>query len=51
MQIAKSNVYTADFETTGKPNLDKDGEVRVFLWSLVECETLKSWYGYTIERP
>ena len=49
MQIAKSNVYTADFETTGKPNLDKDGEVRVFLWSLVECETLKSWYGYSIE--
>lgn len=42
-------VYCADFETTSETNLIKDGEVRVWLWSLVECGTGNEWYGTDIE--
>ena len=41
--------YCADFETTGKLNLEKDGRVRVWLWSLVNCDTKEEWYGYDIQ--
>ena len=37
--------YAADFETTGKLNLQTDGRVRVWLWSLVNCETKEEYYG------
>ena len=37
--------FAADFETTGKLNLEKDGRVRVWLWSLVDCDTNQEWYG------
>lgn len=42
--------YCADFETTSKQNLDIDGYVRVWLWSLVDCTTMEEWYGTTIEQ-
>lgn len=42
-------VYCADFETTSETNLQIDGYVRVWLWSLVDCETKEEWYGYDIE--
>lgn len=41
--------FTADFETTGETNLEKDGCVRVWLWSLVNCNTREEWCGTTIE--
>lgn len=41
--------YCADFETTGKLNLEKDGRVRVWLWSLVDCDTFNEYYGTDIE--
>ena len=37
------------FETTTKKNLDTDGFVRVWLWSLVHVETKTSYYGFDIE--
>src|SRR5574344_1537318 len=37
--------YAADFETTGKLNLQTDGRVRVWLWSLVNCETKEEYWG------
>ncbi len=49
MLVLKSNVYVADFETTSYENLQKDGYVRVWLWSLINCETYQSWYGYDIK--
>lgn len=41
--------YCADFETTGQTNYLKDGYVRVWLWSLVDCETKEEWYGFDIQ--
>lgn len=41
--------YTADFETTGNLNLQIDGKVRVWLWSLVDVNTKEEWYGESIE--
>lgn len=40
--------FTADFETTGETNYYKDGYVRVWLWSLVNCDTMEEWYGTDI---
>ncbi len=36
-------VYSADFETTTDTNLAIDGYVRVYLWSLVNCESMKDY--------
>lgn len=45
-----SSTWSADFETTGKTNLEIDGRVRVWLWSLVRCSSVKEeYYGTTIE--
>lgn len=49
LKVKKSSVYTADFETTSYPNLIKDGYVRVWLWSIVNCETFNCWFGYDID--
>jgi len=40
-------LWCADFETTGKANYDKDGHVRVWLWSLVSNEG--EFHGTTIK--
>lgn len=51
--MAKGNLsttWTADFETTGRTNLEIDGRVRVWLWSLVRCSSAnEEYYGTTIE--
>ena len=47
--IAKSNVWTADFETSSLPNYEKFGRVHVFLWSLVNCDTHESRFGQDME--
>lgn len=45
-----SSTWCADFETTGKTNLEIDGRVRVWLWSLVRCSKQREeYYGTTIE--
>lgn len=45
-----SSSWAADFETTGKTNLEIDGRVRVWLWSLVRCSKQREeYYGTTIE--
>lgn len=42
--------YTADFETTGLTNYEKDGEVRVWLWSLVSIkDNDRYYYGTSID--
>lgn len=46
--IVKKHVFCADFETTSYKNYQIDGKVRVFLWSLVNCEDLKSYTGNDI---
>lgn len=43
------NVYTADFETTGRTNYDRDGYVRVWLWSLVSLDCERKYHGTNIE--
>ena len=47
--IAKKSIWAADFETTTSPNLEKDGYVRVYLWSLVSSDLTKEYYGYDIK--
>lgn len=47
--ISADSVYCADFETTTAKNLERDGKVRVYLWSLVNIKTKISWHGYSIE--
>lgn len=45
-------IYCADFETTSKTNYEKDGYVRVWLWSLVSANPIgnqEEYYGFTIE--
>lgn len=44
-----SRWWCADFETTSLKNLDKDGYVRVWLWSLVGVEDDEHYYGTDIE--
>lgn len=43
------NWWTADFETTSMKNLEKDGCVRVWLWSLVNVNTKEKFYGFDIQ--
>lgn len=47
--IAKKSIWAADFETTTNPNLEKDGYVRVYLWSLVSSDLTKEFYGFDIK--
>lgn len=42
--------YAADFETTTELNLEIDGYVRVWCWSIVDSKTMKEWYGSNIEE-
>ena len=44
-----STWWTADFETTSHKNLEQDGCVRVWLWSLVGVEHGEQYHGYTIK--
>ena len=41
-------VYASDFETTGIKNLETDGYVRVYLWSLVSTDLKEEYHGTTI---
>ena len=47
--IATKTVWAADFETTTKANLEKDGYVRVYLWSLVKSDLSEEYWGTDIE--
>ena len=47
--IATKTIWAADFETTTIPNLEKDGEVRVYLWSLVSSDLTQEFYGFDIQ--
>lgn len=42
------NVYTADFETTGLTNYERDGYVRVYLWSLVSLDGTRVYTGNNV---
>ena len=44
-----SKWWCADFETTSSKNLEKDGCVRVWLWSLVGVEDGEKFYGFDIQ--
>ena len=48
-QVPLEHIFAFDFETTGESNLQADGAVRVWLWSLVNCATMECWYGYDID--
>ena len=48
-QVPLEHIFAFDFETTGEANLQADGAVRVWLWSLVNCATMECWYGYDID--
>ena len=48
-QVPLEHIFAFDFETTGESNLQVDGAVRVWLWSLVNCATMQCWYGYDID--
>lgn len=41
-------VYTADFETTGLTNYERDGYVRVYLWSLVSLDSSRIYTGNNV---
>ena len=41
-------IYTSDFETTSLANYEKDGYVRVYLWSIVSLDRTEKYYGYDI---
>ena len=47
--IADKTVWAADFETTTQKNLEIDGCVRVYLWSLVSADLTQEYYGFDIE--
>ena len=47
--IAQKSIWAADFETTTKANLEKDGCVRVYLWSLVSSDLSEEYWGTDIE--
>lgn len=49
VRLKKRDVWSADFETTGKANLEKDGYVRVWLWSLARMDGEKEYSGTTME--
>ena len=45
-------IYCADFETTSLTNYERDGYVRVWLWSLVSANYIgeqTEYYGFTLE--
>lgn len=45
-------IYCADFETTSVTNYNKDGYVRVWLWSLVSANYIgkqEEYYGFTLQ--
>lgn len=42
------STYTADFETTGLTNYERDGFVRVYLWSLVSLDGERVYTGFNI---
>lgn len=44
-----NSIWGADFETTGKENLERDGKIRVWLWSLVSTDMQQEYYGTEIE--
>ena len=46
--IATKTIWAADFETTTKANLEKDGYVRVYLWSLVSSDLTQEYWGTDI---
>lgn len=48
-QEEKSKWWSADFETTSLNNLQTDGRVRVWLWSLVAVGGNDKFYGTDIE--
>lgn len=41
-RVTIDNVYSADFETNSSPNLEKDGCVRVYIWSLIRVSDRKN---------
>lgn len=46
-------IYCADFETTSSSNYEKDGYVRVWLWSMVSANNIgeqEEYYGFTMEQ-
>ena len=45
----KSKWFAADFETTTEKNLEEDGRVRVWLWSLVGVEYGEKFHGNSID--
>ena len=47
--IATRTIWAADFETTTKANLEKDGYVRVYLWSLVSSDLTQEYWGTDIK--
>lgn len=49
MRFKKSEVWSADFETTTQKNYEKDGCVRVWLWSLVSVDLYYKLHGNTID--
>ena len=49
MNYVKQVYWCADFETTSNTNLQRDGYVRVWLWSLVSTDGQEYW-GTTLEE-
>ena len=47
--MKQTSIWGADFETTGKENLEKDGKIRVWLWSLVSTNMKQEYYGTEID--
>lgn len=47
--IATKTIWAADFETTTKANLEKDGYVRVYLWSLVKSDLSEEYWGTDLD--
>ena len=45
MRLSKQDVWSADFETTTEVNYQRDGYVRVWLWSLVRCDLAIKMHG------
>lgn len=42
------STYSADFETTGLTNYERDGYVHVYLWSLVSLDGERTYYGNNV---
>ena len=42
-------IYASDFETTSLANLERDGYVRVYLWSIVSLDGKYKYHGYNIK--